>query len=214
MLTLDRILDTAIAIGLDRFRQVEVARALGVTDMALYRHVRNREELYSRAAARAHALTPFDPSAITDWTVFLERAGMHDYRVAHRHPGIERYILDGPYHPETLAIFDANVAALSAIAPSFGPHESYLLLSRVSSLSYAAAGNALARRYQEDPDRPGELFVWTLRALIEGMGALLAAGELPKDRRALSLGPADRVEPDGRGDRSPTACGRGPQERQ
>lgn len=198
MLTLDRILDTAIAIGLDRFSQAKVARSLGVTDMALYRHVRSRDELYTRAAARAHALVPFDPSGITDWKVFLEEAGMHDYRVAHRHPGVERYLLDGPYHPETLAIFDANVAALSEIAPRFGPQESYLVLSRVTSVSYAAAGNALARRYQETPDRPGELFVWTLRALIEGMGSLLADGVVPRDGRALSLGPSDRVEQDER----------------
>lgn len=196
MLTPDRILDTAIAIGLDRFTQVKVARALGVTDMALYRHVRGRDELYRRAASRAHALDPFDPSGISDWTVFLERAGLHGYRVANRHPGIERYVLNGPYHEETLAIFDGNVRALSAIAPQFGPHESYLLLSRVTSLAYAGAGNALARRYQESPDRPGELFVWTLRALIAGMGSLLAADDVPSDRHALSLGPTDRIGPD------------------
>lgn len=197
MLTLDRILDTAIGIGLDRFSQVKVARALGVTDMALYRHVRNREDLYSRAAARAFAREPFDAAGPTGWRAYLEELGLHGYRVAHRHPGIERYVLNGPYHPQTLADFDAITAGLAAVAPHLGPQECYLAASRVTSLAYAAAGNALARRYQQDPERPGELFVWTLRALVEGMGVLLAAGDVPRDRRALSLGPEDRVEPDG-----------------
>jgi len=39
-------------------------------------------------------------------------------------PGIETYMLNGPYHPSTIAAFDANVARLSRIAPEFGPEES------------------------------------------------------------------------------------------
>lgn len=193
MLSLDRILDTTIAVGLDRFTVVSVAASLGVTDMAVYRYVRSRDELYSRAAARAHSQFPVAGSEPADWREFVERAGLQSWRLATAHPGIQRYILDGPYYPETLAIFEGNIVRLCAIEQRFGPHEAYLLLSRVTSLAHAATGNALAGRYQAHPDQPGELFVWTLRALVAGMAALIEAGDLPANERALSLGPEERI---------------------
>jgi AcrR family transcriptional regulator len=194
VLSLDRILGTAIALGLDRFSVAGVARDLGVTDMAIYRYVRSRDDLYARAAARAHATFP-EPRVPPGWQDYLVEVADHAWHLAHRHPGIERYLLDGPYHPETLAAFDASIGRLRALAPEFGPEEAYVLLSRVTSVALAAADNALSRRYQEDPDRPGELFGWTVRALVEGMAGLLARGVLPANRAALSLGQESAISP-------------------
>lgn len=193
VLTRERVLDTAIGIGLDRFTVAAVARSLGVTDMAVYRYVRSRDDLYARAAARAFGL---DPARVEgpDWRAALVALAEHGWRVARRHPGIEEYVLNGPYHAETLAQFDATTAAFSALEPSFTREECYLLLSRVTSLACAAAGNALANRYQESADRPGELFLWTVRALVDGMAGLVRDGDLPRNRAALVLGPESRVE--------------------
>lgn len=195
MLHLDRILDTAIVLGLDRFSVAGVARSLGVTDMALYRHVGSRDELYSLAAARAHALFPGPAGRSTEPTGYLTEVAEHAWRLARRHPGIERYLLDGPYHPSTLAVWDDGIARLRAIAPEYGHEEAYLLLSRVTSVALAAADNALSRRHQEDPERPGELFGWTIRALVDGMDALLRRGDLPSNRASLRLGPESRIDP-------------------
>ncbi|GAA3248521.1 hypothetical protein GCM10017691_58750 [Pseudonocardia petroleophila] len=194
MLSLDRILETAIALGLDRFSVAGVARDLGVTDMAIYRYVRGRDDLYTRAAARAHASFPL-PRSHPQWRAHLLEVAENAWLLAHRHPGVERYLLDGPYHPETLAVFDAGIARLRALHPDFGPEEAYVLLSRVTSVALAAADNALSRRYQEDPDRPGELFGWTVRALVDGMAGLLERGDLPTNRAALTLGPESAVSP-------------------
>lgn len=193
MLSLDRILETTIAIGLDRFSVAAVARSLEVTDMAIYRYVKNREELYSGAAAQAYATFPFRAGPGSEWKPYLMEVAEHSWQVTHRHPGIQRYLLDGPYHRTTLAVFDANITHLSRIAPEFGPEASYLLLSRVTSVAIAATDNALSRRYQESPDRPGELFGWTVRALVDGMEGLLRRGELPANQAALSLGPESRI---------------------
>lgn len=193
VLSRERILDAAIGIGLDRFTIAGIARDLEVTDMAIYRYVHNREELYARAAARAHSTAPFRPSGTTDWQIHLLEVADSMWRLAHRYPGIERYLLNGPYYDETLAIFDTNMGHLSRIAPQFDAEASYLLLSRVTSVALAAANNALAMRHQEDPDEPGPLFGWTVRALIEGMAGLLARGELPSARSSM-LSTADRVD--------------------
>ncbi|RZT86830.1 hypothetical protein EV383_3729 [Pseudonocardia sediminis] len=195
MLSLDRILETAIALGLGSFSVAGVARSLEVTDMAIYRYVRNREDLYTRAAARAHASFPPAPDPERGWKAHLLDVADNAWRLAHRHPGIERYLLDGPYHPDTLAVFDTSIARFLAVAPEFGPEQAYVLLSRVTSVALAAADNALSRRYQDDPDRPGELFGWTVRALVDGMEGLLARGDLPANRAAMSLGPENVISP-------------------
>jgi AcrR family transcriptional regulator len=192
VLSLDRILETAIAQGLDRLSVAAVARELGVTDMAVYRYVASREDLYARAAARAHATHP-SGIASTDWRRYLVEVAEDAWQLAHRHPGVERYVLDGPYHPETLEVFAAGIARFRALAPRFTDEQAYALLSRVTSVALAAADNALSRRYQADPDQPGELFRWTVRALVEGMERLL--DELPTDPGVLRLGPENAVSP-------------------
>lgn len=193
MLSLERILDAAIGLGLDRFTVAGIAGDLGVTDMALYRYVRSREELYARAAARAHSTAPFQPSGTSDWQAHLMEIAGYSWRLAHRFPGIERYLLDGPYYDETLVIFESNITYLTRIAPQFDSEASYLLLSRVTSLALVGANNALAMRHQEEPDRPGPLFGWTMRALIGGMADLLDRGELPSTRSSM-LGVTDRID--------------------
>ncbi|GAA2549253.1 TetR/AcrR family transcriptional regulator [Pseudonocardia hydrocarbonoxydans] len=194
MLSLDRVLDATIAIGLDRFSVAAVARELCVTDMAIYRYVRSRDDLYTRAAARVHASFP-PPRPVPGWKAHLAEVAENAWLLAHRHPGVQRYLLDGPYHPETLAVFDAGIARLRELHPAFGPEEAYVLLSRVTSVALAGADNALSRRYQDDVDRPGELFGWTVRALVDGMEGLLLRGDLPANRAALSLGPESALSP-------------------
>lgn len=192
MLNLDQILETAIAQGLDRFSMVAVARELGVTDMALYRYVGSREELYSRAAARAHATQPLRTEQ-AGWRAHLLEVAEQTWQLAHRHPGIERYLLDGPYHPETLQLFSESIAGFRAMAPEFTEDQAYVLLSRVVSFTLAAADNALSRRWQTDPDEPSDLFRWTVRALVDGMVAGL--DDLPGDGSARALGPESAVSP-------------------
>jgi AcrR family transcriptional regulator len=192
VLSRDRILETAIAQGLDRFTMAAVARELGVTDMALYRHVGSREELYSQAAARAHATFPFRLGA-TDWNDHLLEVADQTWHLAARHPGIQRYLLDGPYHPETLEVFAASVARFRAMAPRFTADQAYVLLSRVVSVTLAAADNALSRRWQQDPDEPGALFRWTVRALVDGMVGRL--DDLPADPSTRGLGPESVITP-------------------
>ncbi|SDG39307.1 TetR/AcrR family transcriptional regulator [Pseudonocardia oroxyli] len=192
VLNRDRILETAIAQGLDRFSMAGVSRELGVTDMALYRYVGSREELYSLAAARAHATFQFRLEG-TDWRAHLVEVAEQTWQLAARHPGIERYLLDGPYHPETLRVFDASIAGFRALAPQFSADQAYVLLSRVVSFTLAAADNALSRRWQPDPGEPSALFRWTVEALVDGMVGRL--DDLPTDPSARGLGPESAISP-------------------
>jgi AcrR family transcriptional regulator len=192
VLTLDRILETAIAQGLDRFSMAGVGRELGVTDMALYRYVGSRDELYSRAAARAHRTYPFRYAA-TEWRPHLVEVAEDTWQLARRHPGIQRYLLDGPYRPETLEIFSASITRFRTMAPEFTDAQSYVLLSRVVSFTLAAADNALSRRWQHDPAEPSELFRWTVLALVDGMVGRLE--DLPTDPSVRGLGPESVISP-------------------
>jgi AcrR family transcriptional regulator len=192
VLSLDRILETAIAQGLDRFSMAAIGRELGVTDMALYRYVGSREDLYSRAAARAHHTYPLR-SVETEWRAHLLEVAEETWQLARRHPGIERYLLDGPYHPETLAIFADSIARFRKMAPEFSEEQAYVLLSRVVSITLAAADNALSRRGQTDPDAPSALFRWTILAFVDGMVGRL--DELPTDPPELGLGPENEISP-------------------
>jgi hypothetical protein len=113
------------------------------------------------------------------------------WQLARRHPGIERYLLDGPYHSETLEIFSASIDRFRVLARQFTEDHAYVLLSRIVSFTLAAADNALSRRLQSRPDEPSELFRWTVLALVDGMVGRL--GELPADPPVLGLGPENVI---------------------
>jgi AcrR family transcriptional regulator len=87
-LNVDRIVDAAIELadedGLGAVSMARVAKRVGFTTMALYRHVANKEELVWRMLDRV--LGPAPEYEIPDWRTGLERWSQELRAVLLRHP--------------------------------------------------------------------------------------------------------------------------------
>lgn len=95
-LTLDRILATAIALadetGYDALSMRPLAERLDVVPMALYKHVRNRDELVDRMVAAVLASISPDVEPGTHWKAAARRRVLAARGVMLRHPWMWRAI--------------------------------------------------------------------------------------------------------------------------
>lgn len=90
-----RILGTAIALadegGVDAVSMRKIANALGVVPMALYKHVRNKDELLDGMVdAVVGEIDP--PASGTDWKTTIRQRVLSARRVLLRHPWASRVI--------------------------------------------------------------------------------------------------------------------------
>ncbi len=88
-LTVDRIVETAVALadadGLDGVSMARVAKALGFTPMALYRHVSGKDELLILMQDAAVGPPPL-PDDVVGWRTGLERWATDLLAVMNAHP--------------------------------------------------------------------------------------------------------------------------------
>lgn len=91
-LTVERIVRAGIAVadaeGLDALSMRRVATDLGMSTMALYRHVASKDELVALMVEAAMTGVPLPDSPPRDWRHGLERAARRDWDLYHRHPWI------------------------------------------------------------------------------------------------------------------------------
>ncbi|OLF08040.1 TetR family transcriptional regulator [Actinophytocola xinjiangensis] len=122
-LTLDAILDAAIAIadeqGMDALSMRAVGQRVGRTGMALYTYVPNKNELIDLMYDRVHAELPDGPPADDGWRPGVEAWAGELWAFYQRHPWVLR---------------------VSQVRPVLGPHEYAVVESaarilRVSGLS-------------------------------------------------------------------------------
>jgi AcrR family transcriptional regulator len=178
----DAALRVIAAVGLRRFTAVELAREVGVTDAALFRHFASKEEIVLAAIGRVEDLLfdGFPPSAPDP----IERLGAF-FRmridVIRRHPGISRLLISEelahaapPEGVERIASFRqrsgdfvraclAEAADRGALAPGVGAEEaSVLVLGAILALGHSGA--ALPSAPRPLPER-----VWaTLESFLRG----------------------------------------------
>ncbi|GAB3210337.1 TetR/AcrR family transcriptional regulator [Marinactinospora endophytica] len=116
-LSLGRIVGAAIEIadggGLGAVSMGRVAERLGFTTMALYRHVRGKDELLAAMLDSAIGAPP-DLSGRDGWRSGLEEWARAQFAVLQRHPWIPQVPLSGPpLTPNALAWLDAGLACLA-----------------------------------------------------------------------------------------------------
>ena len=84
------IADAAIALvdahGVDALSMRRVGTELGVSGMALYRHVSDRDDLLRRMVARIASELPPVPAVDADWRETLRRLGLTAWTAFERHP--------------------------------------------------------------------------------------------------------------------------------
>jgi AcrR family transcriptional regulator len=94
-LSKERVLATAVALadegGVDALSMRKIAQALGVVPMALYKHVRNKDELLDGMVdAIVGRIDP--PAADADWKTTIRRRILSARQVLLRHPWASRVI--------------------------------------------------------------------------------------------------------------------------
>lgn len=185
------VVRAALDLGIERFSVVAVAEQLGVSDAAIYRYVPTRDRLQSLAADLAWSEVVTAAPATVTWEDYCRVLADRAADVAVRHPGVATYVMAGPYEPATVSSFERAMAELTARQPQFDVDRSYVVISRVLhvALGYVSIRNEIVRRANAG------LWRWHLDALVDGMAAAVARGDLPPAgdwttvRAAVTLAP-------------------------
>ncbi|SMH62769.1 TetR/AcrR family transcriptional regulator [Azospirillum agricola] len=190
-ITRERIVDAGIGVGLPNITFVGVAAALGVSHMALYKHVPSLDHLKRLVAEELFGRWRI-PRACGD-----ERSGLKDYLIlfstsmrefVKAHPGVTPYVIRRM--AATQPMIDKIDEHQSHIAHAYGipkDHARWLLATvafhclAVADTVYSVAGRepvVEADRATEEAEMEVEL-VQGMHALIIGALAMLEDGLLP-----------------------------------
>lgn len=183
-LTVVRVVQAAAELaddeGLEALSMARVAERLGYTPMALYRHVRNKDELLQLMFDVAVGAPPTVGSpAHEGWRPGLERWSRELLAVLQRHPWMLQIPISGPpITPGRLAWLDRGLAALAETGLSEDEKAAVTLLLN----GHVFWWGRLARDFDasgtdQDPSASGAL-----------LSSLVDAERFPALRRALDAG--------------------------
>ncbi|UJR84904.1 TetR/AcrR family transcriptional regulator [Sandaracinus amylolyticus] len=115
-LSIDAIVDRACELvherGLDALTMRAIAEALEATPMAIYHHVKGRDELVHLVVDRVIARIEMPDRALAP-VAWLREVAHRTRHLGLRYPGVMDVLLDeGPAVPSALRILDATVAVL------------------------------------------------------------------------------------------------------
>ncbi|MCX6407596.1 MAG: TetR/AcrR family transcriptional regulator [Propionibacteriales bacterium] len=177
-----KILDTAEDVGLTNLTRAAVAERLGVSAGTIRHHVESTHRLYSLTAARIFARLDLEAEEAATWQHYLLTLGRRFAALVTTHPGVDDYVLRGPYERTTLDQFERILDELARRDPDMPRHVAYLLGSRTLTLSATLYATSLDRYPAGTTPPPGpyaEVVDWTLRAFLRGAGQLLDEDEAP-----------------------------------
>jgi TetR/AcrR family tetracycline transcriptional repressor len=135
-LTTDRVVDAALRIadtdGIDGVSLRRLASTLGVTPMAIYRHVRDKGHLLDLMADRLLVeLDPVSPEP-SSWQEELRRVAASMLAVVQAHPAAP-FLLSRPFvSPSALRVTETMLAILDRAG--FGPGESVRLVQVLTGM--------------------------------------------------------------------------------
>lgn len=170
-LTLADITRAAVAVadaeGLAAVSMSRVAAELGNATMALYRHVRNKDELLA-LMADAGLDEPPDEPLTGDWRTDVRAWAHGALGAASRHPWAARLPVAGPpLGPRNLAWFDRILAALEPTGLS-GPERVGISMAVLTYVQgQARLGADLAAGYAVDPDAFGARYGEQLGLVVD-----------------------------------------------
>lgn len=188
-ITRERIADVSIAIGLPGLTFVGVAAALGVSHMALYKHVPNIEALKCLVAEEIFQRWEIPQAvgdAAEDLHAYLTRFAASVQAFVKAHPGLTPYVI------RRLASTEAMIGKINAhrahIAQAYGLslEQARWVLSTVAFHGFAVADTVYTVSGREpvlEADRGGEESEMEveleegMKALIVGVLVILGGGE-------------------------------------
>ncbi|MGE0387549.1 MAG: TetR/AcrR family transcriptional regulator [Gammaproteobacteria bacterium] len=152
-LTREQIIDTAVLIanetGLESISFRQIATRLGVTPMACYHHVANKDELVDLVVARTleRELKPPRITPDTPWQTVFRGAVKRLHEVMDSHPMVLEAIVRSPFHPNSMEISQRIFDAFDRAGLS--PEQSRTLFDlTLSYLCGAVVARHLLRRHQ------------------------------------------------------------------
>ncbi|WP_052666014.1 TetR/AcrR family transcriptional regulator [Nitriliruptor alkaliphilus] len=119
LLSRDGVVDEAIALtrldGLAGVTMRALATRLGVTPMALYRHIADRDELIRLVADRIGSLVQPDVDPGAGWEQQVRAWATTQREVLRAHPGLAAWLMDnGPAGPQAYRLLELLASALAA----------------------------------------------------------------------------------------------------
>ncbi|MEV5831459.1 hypothetical protein AB0L25_38415 [Spirillospora sp. NPDC052242] len=179
---MEDILDAAERVGLDRLTRAGVARELGVSDATIRHHVESIDRLYALACARVFGRLEVDAPAERTWQGYLRVIAERFTALLKQSPGVEDYVLRGPYERATLGVFEQIMDELMSRDPRLDRRAAHLLGSRLLTLT-AALRPPRRNRYPNAEYPHTDIYdgkaAWTIEAFLLGADMLIAAGDLP-----------------------------------
>jgi AcrR family transcriptional regulator len=188
-LSAERIVGAAVeladAAGLEAVTMSRVAERLGVTTMALYRHLRSKDELVALMVEAASAIPPAtDDRAPAGWRSALEGWSWDLLAMVRRHPwALEVPLARMPFGPNRLAWLERGLQAFAETSLGEDEKAALVLLVNNHVFSEARLSAELGHSRQEadaahdPPPDHGTL-----------LSALADRGRFPALRRALDAG--------------------------
>jgi AcrR family transcriptional regulator len=169
-LTLDEIVRAAVAVadadGLAAVSMAKVAAELGKSTMALYRHVRSKDELLTLMSDAAVAPPP-DPTGM-GWRTGLGTWALSILKTLNEHSWYAQLPLNAPpLGPNNLAWFEAGLRALDD-TPLLGTEKVGIVQNLITLVhGQLRLGRDLQRSYDQDPEAFGARYGTVLATLID-----------------------------------------------
>ena len=176
----------ADAEGLAAVSMSRVASELGNSTMALYRHVRSKDELLVLMADVALEDPP-DLPADGDWRSGLTLWAHSIVAVAKRHPWFARLPITGPpLGPRNLAWFECALAALSGTSIEEGEKVGIVMSLLTYVHGQIRLGSELAAGQTENPDAFSRQYAAVLARVVDprrmpALSRVVAAGVFDVD---------------------------------
>lgn len=170
-LTIDDITGAAVRIadaeGLGGLSMARVAADLGNSTMALYRHVKSKDELLLLMSDAALQLPPAEP-ATGEWREQLTRWAHDVLGMIRRHPWYRDIPISGPpMGPRNLLWFDRALGALADTG--LAEADKVVVVTGLLPIVHGQARLSLdlAAGYADDPEAFGSRYASTLVALVD-----------------------------------------------
>jgi AcrR family transcriptional regulator len=176
-LSREAIFDAAEALGLH----------FGVSEGAIYRHVRGMDEVVDGAGSRILCRIDTDLPEASTWPAYLEGICTQLRRHALRAPGFGRWLVAGSYDEPALDVFDRILDGITRRDPELDRDTAYLVGSQAVACTMGLVTSDFVGAVPGEPtdDDLDDQFRWMLRSLLRGMAAHLAEGAPLPRRRAL-----------------------------
>ena len=183
-LTRERVVTEALAViaedGVPALTMRSLAARLGVVPGAVYRHVRNKEQLQDLLLDGVLAEVEFDLDSSLHWTEQLKVLAHRLRRVLEAHPGVAGILKTrDPLGPHSLALAEAFLGPLQAAG--FGDRQAglafFLLVDYTIGFAVSDTSTSVNEQRVHDPATRAQLHQFFRSLPPDRFPALVALGE-------------------------------------